>query len=268
MSITRRPAGSSLGEHLGDRVSALVDAALDPREHERLLAHVAVCSACRLAVDGERAAKAWVSRLSQPEIGVALTATLLTLPGGTTGTTTGRTTRPGFAPPAVTPAATAMDTDPVGQRRGLPLALPAARSGRSSVRTFAALSGAGATAAAVLFVGAAAAPATGVVASSGVTPLTTPASTAAAAPALTLTQAAATLTEPAATMPKPPAMPGAPTPLVATAAGSTTAVLKTGVLTTAVSAPVRPAVFAVRSSVSSTPWLHPAVGAVAPGVAR
>ena len=257
MNITRRPTGTAAGEHLGDRVSALVDAALDPREHERLLAHVAGCPACRMAVDGERAAKAWVSRLSQPEIGVALTATLLTLQGS--------------SPPAAraVPVLTAVQTEPrAGHselRLGLPVGAAATRSGRSSVRTFAALSGAGATAAAVLFVGAAAAPATGVVAASGVaSPLTTPvaATTVAAAPTLTLTQAAASMTDRAATMPMPPALAGAPTPLVAVSPDVSPAV------SPAVSTTLRPTGFAVSTSVISTPMLRSAVGAVVPGVTR
>jgi hypothetical protein len=151
MSITLRPSGPE--EHLGDKASALVDGALDPREHERLLGHVALCPACRSVVDREREAKAFVARLAQPEMGVALTAALLTVPGFVDGD------------PA---APVAPVLEPLTASSGLPVAGPAARAGRSSARALVALSGVSATAAAVLIVGVTTAPATGLVAAEGI----------------------------------------------------------------------------------------------------
>lgn len=142
MSLSLRASLAGSDEHLGDRASALVDEALSPREHERLLSHVARCPACHAVVDGERAAKVLVSRLAHPEMGVALTAALLTLPG-----------MAGSGP------ATDVPSLPPG---GLPVAVPAARPPRSTARGLVGWSGAGATAAAVLLVGATAAPATAV----------------------------------------------------------------------------------------------------------
>lgn len=108
-------------DHLGDRVSALVDGALPRADHEIVLGHVAACATCRAAMDAERLAKQWVSHLAVPEPGMALVGRLLDV-----------------AAPR-----------PVG-------------AARPAVRSLAALSGLGATAAAVLLLGATAAPATNV----------------------------------------------------------------------------------------------------------
>ena len=111
-------------DHLGDRVASVADGALPPAELEQVLAHVAGCPACRAAVDAERAAKQWVTTLTAPELDLQLLGRLLTI----------SPTRP---------------VSPVS---------------RPSLRSLAALSGAGATAAAVLLVGVTAAPAPGVAA--------------------------------------------------------------------------------------------------------
>jgi hypothetical protein len=52
--------------HLGNRVSSLVDGQLGPAERDRALAHVAHCSTCREAVDAERTVKALLSRAPLP----------------------------------------------------------------------------------------------------------------------------------------------------------------------------------------------------------
>ena len=52
--------------HLGARLSALVDGALDPAQRDRALAHVAGCAACRRDLDAERFVKAAMAASSAP----------------------------------------------------------------------------------------------------------------------------------------------------------------------------------------------------------
>jgi hypothetical protein len=52
--------------HLGSRVSALVDGELDPAAAQRAFAHAAHCPDCWAAVEAERAAKTWVTGLDGP----------------------------------------------------------------------------------------------------------------------------------------------------------------------------------------------------------
>jgi len=255
MSIALRAGGAD--EHLGDKASALVDGALAPREHERLLGHVALCPACRAVVDGEREAKAFVARLAQPEMGVALTAALLTVPGAVNDDRV----------PLLAPV-----LEPLGASSRLPVALPATRAGRSSARAFAALSGVSATAAAVLIVGATA-PATGLVAASGpAVPPTQQATLASAAtvtpvgggdpagataawsmsdssgrpvvrPAFSLVSGSDTPLRPAASSSRSFVVKGAPTPLMASARTAVSG------LPTALTAAAAPA--------PSPPWVQP-----------
>ena len=44
-------------EHLGERLSALVDGELGPAEHESALIHLAKCEACRFEADMTRRLK-------------------------------------------------------------------------------------------------------------------------------------------------------------------------------------------------------------------
>lgn len=70
--------------HLGARVSALVDGQLGHSERDRALAHVAHCPTCRAAVDAERTVKAVLAGASLPMPSDDLLASLhgLAEPGG------------------------------------------------------------------------------------------------------------------------------------------------------------------------------------------
>jgi anti-sigma factor RsiW len=62
--------------HLGDEISAVVDGELSHDARDRALAHIAVCSECRAAVEAERRTKSAVIGLDPlglpPELGVRL----------------------------------------------------------------------------------------------------------------------------------------------------------------------------------------------------
>lgn len=62
--------------HLGNRVSALVDGQLGQAERDRALSHVAHCAMCREAVDAERTVKALLSGASRPTPSDRLLASL------------------------------------------------------------------------------------------------------------------------------------------------------------------------------------------------
>jgi Putative zinc-finger len=70
--------------HLGARVSALVDGQLGHSERDRALAHVAHCVTCRAAVDAERTVKTLLADSSAPTPSDGLLASLRSLaePGG------------------------------------------------------------------------------------------------------------------------------------------------------------------------------------------
>jgi len=73
--------------HLGNRVSSLVDGQLGPAERDRALSHVAHCATCREAVDAERTVKAMLSGASLPAPSDNLLASLrgLAAPGDPVG---------------------------------------------------------------------------------------------------------------------------------------------------------------------------------------
>jgi Putative zinc-finger len=70
--------------HLGARVSSLVDGQLGNSERDRALSHVAHCATCREAVEAERSVKALLAGSSRPELSERLLANLhgLAEPGG------------------------------------------------------------------------------------------------------------------------------------------------------------------------------------------
>lgn len=70
--------------HLGARVSALVDGQLGSSERDRALSHVAHCATCRAAVDVERSIKALLAGSPRPTLSDGLLASLhgLAEPGG------------------------------------------------------------------------------------------------------------------------------------------------------------------------------------------
>jgi anti-sigma factor RsiW len=54
-------------EHLGERLSALIDGELGPVEHERALIHLAKCEPCRVEADMMRRLKRRLTGLCEPE---------------------------------------------------------------------------------------------------------------------------------------------------------------------------------------------------------
>ncbi|WP_369364598.1 zf-HC2 domain-containing protein [Streptomyces sp. CG4] len=84
MSGTRpKPAGAHLAEqHLGDRLSALVDGELGHESRERVLAHLATCARCKAEADAQRRLKNVFAEAAPPPPSASLLARLQGLPGG------------------------------------------------------------------------------------------------------------------------------------------------------------------------------------------
>jgi len=77
------PAASGLAEqHLGDRLSALVDGELGPDARERVLAHVATCPKCKAEVDAQRRLKNVFAEAAPPPPSESFLARLQGLPWG------------------------------------------------------------------------------------------------------------------------------------------------------------------------------------------
>ncbi|WP_026118379.1 anti-sigma factor family protein [Nocardiopsis salina] len=69
-------------EHLGERLSALVDGELGPAEHESALIHLAKCEACRFEADMTRRLKRRLHGLGEPEPDLDFMGRLSSLDGG------------------------------------------------------------------------------------------------------------------------------------------------------------------------------------------
>ncbi|MEU3509715.1 zf-HC2 domain-containing protein [Streptomyces longwoodensis] len=84
MSGTRpNPAEGHLAEqHLGDRLSALVDGELGHDARERVLAHVATCPKCKAEVDAQRRLKDVFAAVAPPAPSESFLARLQGLPAG------------------------------------------------------------------------------------------------------------------------------------------------------------------------------------------
>ncbi|WP_435643066.1 zf-HC2 domain-containing protein [Streptomyces sp. H49] len=80
----QKPAeGTRLAEqHLGDRLSALVDGELGHDTRERVLAHLATCARCKAEADAQRALKNAFAAAPPPPPSASLLARLQGLPGG------------------------------------------------------------------------------------------------------------------------------------------------------------------------------------------
>lgn len=65
--------------HLGDRIAALADGELDHRARDRVLAHVAHCPDCRVALEAQRAVKGWLGSAVVPPPDAATSAALYAL---------------------------------------------------------------------------------------------------------------------------------------------------------------------------------------------
>ncbi|MFF3936536.1 anti-sigma factor family protein [Streptomyces phaeofaciens] len=84
MSGTKRnPAEAILAEqHLGDRLSALVDGELGHDTRERVLAHLATCPKCKAEVDAQRRLKNVFAEVAPPAPSESFLARLQGLPAG------------------------------------------------------------------------------------------------------------------------------------------------------------------------------------------
>ncbi|MFI8087323.1 anti-sigma factor family protein [Streptomyces sp. NPDC086080] len=69
-------------EHLGDRLSALVDGELGHDARERVLAHVATCAKCKAEVDAQRRLKNVFAEVAPPPPSESFLARLQGLPAG------------------------------------------------------------------------------------------------------------------------------------------------------------------------------------------
>jgi len=77
------PAERLLAEqHLGDRLSALVDGELGHETRERVLAHLATCARCKSEVDAQRRLKNVFAEVAPPPPSESFLARLQGLPGG------------------------------------------------------------------------------------------------------------------------------------------------------------------------------------------
>ncbi|MFF7334299.1 zf-HC2 domain-containing protein [Streptomyces sp. NPDC008150] len=78
-----KPVEGHLAEqHLGDRLSALVDGELGHDSRDRVLAHVATCPKCRAEVDAQRRLKNVFAEVAPPPPSESFLARLQGLPGG------------------------------------------------------------------------------------------------------------------------------------------------------------------------------------------
>ncbi|MFF3335113.1 zf-HC2 domain-containing protein [Streptomyces sp. NPDC002888] len=78
-----KPGEGHLAEqHLGDRLSALVDGELGHDTRERVLAHVATCPKCKAEVDAQRRLKNAFAEVAPPTPSESFLARLQGLPGG------------------------------------------------------------------------------------------------------------------------------------------------------------------------------------------
>ncbi|MEU6239972.1 anti-sigma factor [Streptomyces sp. NPDC047024] len=84
MSASRpEPATAHLAEqHLGDRLSALVDGELGHETRERVLAHLATCGRCKAEADAQRRLKNVFAQAAPPPPSESFLARLQGLPGG------------------------------------------------------------------------------------------------------------------------------------------------------------------------------------------
>ncbi|MER6086274.1 zf-HC2 domain-containing protein, partial [Streptomyces sp. NPDC001833] len=78
-----KPAERQLAEqHLGDRLSALVDGELGHETRERVLAHLATCARCKAEADAQRALKNVFAAAAPPPPSESFLARLQGLPAG------------------------------------------------------------------------------------------------------------------------------------------------------------------------------------------
>lgn len=81
-SLPKSSEGHLAEQHLGDRLSALVDGELGHDARERVLAHVATCAKCKAEVDAQRRLKNVFAAAAPPPPSESFLARLQGLPGG------------------------------------------------------------------------------------------------------------------------------------------------------------------------------------------
>ncbi|WP_231158326.1 anti-sigma factor [Streptomyces sp. CNZ748] len=81
-SLPKSSEGHLAEQHLGDRLSALVDGELGHDARERVLAHVATCAKCKAEVDEQRRLKNVFAAAAPPPPSESLLARLQGLPAG------------------------------------------------------------------------------------------------------------------------------------------------------------------------------------------
>lgn len=84
-------------QHLGDRLSALVDGELGHDTRERVLAHLATCPKCKSEVDAQRRLKNVFAEVAPPTPSESFLARLQGLPGEATRTAARRWAAAGSA---------------------------------------------------------------------------------------------------------------------------------------------------------------------------
>jgi hypothetical protein len=81
-SLPKPGEGSLAEQHLGDRLAALVDGELGHATRERVLAHLATCTKCRVEADAQRRLKNVFAEAAPPPPSESFLARLQGLPGG------------------------------------------------------------------------------------------------------------------------------------------------------------------------------------------
>ncbi|MFD8523190.1 anti-sigma factor family protein [Streptomyces capillispiralis] len=81
-SLPKSSEGHLAEQHLGDRLSALVDGELGHDARERVLAHVATCAKCKAEVDAQRRLKNVFAEAAPPPPSESFLARLQGLPAG------------------------------------------------------------------------------------------------------------------------------------------------------------------------------------------
>ncbi|GAB3688895.1 anti-sigma factor family protein [Nocardiopsis oceani] len=101
-------------DHLGERLSALIDGELGAAEHERALIHLAKCESCRFEADMTRRLKRRLTGLGEPEPDMDFMGRLMSQPG--LGATRDRGDRGPSDPPPSSPFGS---SPPLGSSRPL-----------------------------------------------------------------------------------------------------------------------------------------------------
>ncbi|MFI8518619.1 anti-sigma factor family protein [Streptomyces sp. NPDC085481] len=78
------PSPTPAEQHLGDRLTALIDGELGHDARERVLAHLATCPRCKAEADAQRSLKSVFAASAPPAPSEGLLARLQGLPGGPT----------------------------------------------------------------------------------------------------------------------------------------------------------------------------------------